>query len=96
MSEDDVLFGYRRSCHVEAQHATILDECWRPAFARYLYPASAASGASSSATSASATTTASTTAASAAAVSPPKSSTARARSRRDEPSPSAHLGGCRA
>ena len=24
--------------HVEALHKTILDECWRPAFARYLYP----------------------------------------------------------
>ena len=24
--------------HVEAMHKTILDECWRPAFARYLYP----------------------------------------------------------
>lgn len=25
--------------HVEALHKTILDECWRPAFARYIYPA---------------------------------------------------------
>lgn len=25
--------------HVEALHKTILDECWRPAFARYLFPA---------------------------------------------------------
>lgn len=24
--------------HVEALHKTVLDECWRPAFARYLYP----------------------------------------------------------
>jgi Integrase core domain len=24
--------------HVEALHKTILDECWRPAFARYLFP----------------------------------------------------------
>jgi transposase InsO family protein len=24
--------------HVEALHKTILDECWRPAFARHLYP----------------------------------------------------------
>jgi transposase InsO family protein len=24
--------------HVEALHKTILDECWRPAFARYVYP----------------------------------------------------------
>ena len=24
--------------HVEALHKTILDECWRPGFARYLYP----------------------------------------------------------
>ena len=24
--------------HVEALHRTILEECWRPAFARYLYP----------------------------------------------------------
>lgn len=24
--------------HVEALHRTILDECWRPAFARYIYP----------------------------------------------------------
>jgi transposase InsO family protein len=24
--------------HVEALHKTILDECWRPAFARYIYP----------------------------------------------------------
>jgi transposase InsO family protein len=26
--------------HVEALHKTVLDECWRPAFARYLYPRS--------------------------------------------------------
>ncbi len=25
--------------HVEALHKTILEECWRPAFARYIYPA---------------------------------------------------------
>jgi transposase InsO family protein len=25
--------------HVEALHKTILDECWRPAFARYVFPA---------------------------------------------------------
>jgi transposase InsO family protein len=24
--------------HVEALHRLILEECWRPAFARYLYP----------------------------------------------------------
>jgi len=24
--------------HVEALHKTILEECWRPAFARHLYP----------------------------------------------------------
>lgn len=24
--------------HVEALHKMILDECWRPAFARYLFP----------------------------------------------------------
>jgi transposase InsO family protein len=24
--------------HVEALHKTILEECWRPAFARYLHP----------------------------------------------------------
>jgi hypothetical protein len=24
--------------NVEALHKTILDECWRPAFARYVYP----------------------------------------------------------
>jgi transposase InsO family protein len=24
--------------HVEALHKTILDECWRPAFARYIFP----------------------------------------------------------
>jgi transposase InsO family protein len=24
--------------HIEALHKTILDECWRPAFARYIYP----------------------------------------------------------
>jgi len=24
--------------HVEALHRPILEECWRPAFARYLYP----------------------------------------------------------
>ena len=24
--------------NVEALHRTILDECWRPAFARYIYP----------------------------------------------------------
>jgi transposase InsO family protein len=28
--------------HVEALHKTILDEWWRPAFARYLYPAPSA------------------------------------------------------
>ncbi len=27
----------RRSGHVEALHRTILEECWRPAFARYLH-----------------------------------------------------------
>jgi len=37
--------------HVEALHKTILEECWRPAFARYLYPASEDCGASSSVTS---------------------------------------------
>lgn len=26
--------------HVEALHKTFLDECWRPAFARYIYPRS--------------------------------------------------------
>ena len=37
--------------HVEALHKTILDECWRPAFARYLHPASPAYAASSTPTS---------------------------------------------
>lgn len=30
--------------HVEALHKTILEECWRPAFARYLYPRSTGLG----------------------------------------------------
>jgi hypothetical protein len=30
--------GRPRTRHVEALHRTILEECWRPAFARYLYP----------------------------------------------------------
>jgi Integrase core domain len=30
--------------HVEALHKTILDECWRPAFARHLYPRYSALG----------------------------------------------------
>ena len=29
---------HRPTANVEALHKTILDECWRPAFARYLYP----------------------------------------------------------
>jgi transposase InsO family protein len=57
--------------HVEALHKTILEECWRPAFARYLHPATQASSASSTATSPTTTPTASTTAASHAAASPP-------------------------
>ena len=39
---------------------TILDECWHPAFARYIYPRYSASDASWTPTSASTTTTAST------------------------------------
>ncbi len=30
--------GPETSGHGERLHKTILDECWRPAFARYLYP----------------------------------------------------------
>ncbi len=47
--------------NVEALPRTILDECWRPAFARYLYAASPGSGVSSTPTSTSTTTTVSTT-----------------------------------
>jgi transposase InsO family protein len=40
MTKDDVLFAGRPQTNgnVEALHKTILDECWRPAFARYLQP----------------------------------------------------------
>ena len=78
--------------HVEALHKTILDECWRPAFARYLYPRLMACAANSTPTSPSTTTTASTTAASPAARSRPTSSTVPARWSPDEPHPSAHPG----
>ncbi len=48
--------------HVEALHKTILDECWRPAFARYIYPRyTAAYDASWTPTCASTTPTAPTT-----------------------------------
>lgn len=47
--------------NVEALHKTILDECWRPAFARYPSRGSPAFAASSTPTCAITTTTASTT-----------------------------------
>jgi transposase InsO family protein len=48
--------------HVEALHKTILDECWRPAFARYLYPRYTGLKESSIPTCATTNTTACTTA----------------------------------
>jgi transposase InsO family protein len=50
--------------HVEALHKTMLQECWRPAFARYLYPRSTGLRRELDATSPTTTTTAPTTTAS--------------------------------
>jgi hypothetical protein len=33
-----MLADHKTNGHVEVLHKTILDECWRPAFARYVYP----------------------------------------------------------
>ena len=79
--------------HVEALHKTILEECWRPAFARYLYPRyTGLQPRPRRTTCATTTSTASTTAASPAAASPQTSSTVPARWSADEPHLSAHLG----
>lgn len=78
--------------NVEALHATILNECWRPAFARYIHPRYTASGASSTPTCTSTTTTASTTATSSKARSPQTSSTVPTKWSADEPPLSAHPG----
>ena len=78
--------------HVEALHKTILDECWRPAFARYLYPRYTGLRRELDTYLPTTTTTASTTAASPAAASPQTSSTVPARWSPDEPNLSAHLG----
>jgi transposase InsO family protein len=61
--------------HVEALHKTILEECWRPAFARYLHPRYSSLKRELDRYLAYYTPTASTTAASPAAASPPTSST---------------------
>src|SRR5206468_1311389 len=78
--------------HVEALHKTILDECWRPAFARYLYLRFEGLRREPRSTSTTTTTTAPTTAASPAAASPPTSSTVLGRWKRNGPHQSAHLG----
>ena len=75
----------------QALHKTILDECWRPAFARYLYPRLCGLRRDSRPTSPTTTTTAHTTAASPAATSR-TSSTLPAKWRPDEPHRSAHPG----
>jgi transposase InsO family protein len=79
--------------NVEALHKTILDECWRPAFARYLYPRFTGLRRELHTYLRFYNSTASTTAASPAARSPQTSSTVPARWRPDEPHLSAHLGG---
>jgi len=61
--------------HVEALHRLILEECWRPAFARYLYLRLQGLRRDLAATSATTTTTGRTTAASPAAASQQTSST---------------------
>jgi transposase InsO family protein len=78
--------------HVEALHRLILEECWRPTFARYLHLRFHGLKRELAANLHTYTTTASTTAASPAAASPPTSSTVPTKWRRDEPHLSAHLG----
>jgi transposase InsO family protein len=77
--------------HVERLHRTILEECWRPAFARTSTSASPDCGATSTTTSTPTTTTASTTAASHTAAYPQTSSTVPKRWNPDDPHLSAHL-----
>jgi transposase InsO family protein len=79
--------------HVEALHKTILDECWRPAFARYLYPRYSGLRRELDTTYGSTTTTASTTDALPTDASPQTSSTVPKRWKQDEPHLSAHPGG---
>jgi transposase InsO family protein len=61
--------------HVERLHRTILEECWRPAFARFLFLRYRACNASSTPTSSSTTTTVRTPAASPTAAARPNWST---------------------
>jgi hypothetical protein len=77
--------------HVQAPHKTILDECWRPAFAR-LYPSLSGLRRKPSTYLKVYTFDHTHHAAAPAAASPQTSSTAPARRRPDEPDLSAHLG----
>jgi transposase InsO family protein len=76
---------------VERVQLTILEECWRPAFARSLVPKSSALSATSTTTSSNTTTTAPTPGASPTAACPQTSSTAPARPAQDD-EPSLHPG----
>ena len=78
--------------HVERLHRTILEECWRPAFARYLRVHSAACAATWPTTCTSTTSTANTTDASPKAAAPPTSSTVPTRRSPNELHLSAHPG----
>jgi transposase InsO family protein len=68
--------GPQTNGHLETPHKTILDKCWRPAFARYIHPRYIGLKEGSSPTSASTTPTVSTTAGSHKDASPQTSSTA--------------------
>jgi transposase InsO family protein len=85
--------GPQTNGNVEALHRTILEECWRPSFARATCtPASQACDTTSTSICASTTSTAFTTAASPTARFQQTSSTVLTRWRPDEPQVSAHLG----
>ena len=78
--------------HVEALHKTILEECWRPAFARHLYPRYSALSRELERYLSYYDFDRTHHGRLNAAASPPASSTVPAKWRRDEPQLSAHLG----
>ena len=82
--------------HVERLQRTILEECWRPAFARFLQVRFGGLRRELAPTSTTTTTTAPTPDASQPGDARPNSSTVRGRWSRDEPTLSAHLGVCSA
>jgi transposase InsO family protein len=80
--------------HVERLQRTILEECWRPAFARFLQSASAGCAVTSPTTCTTTTSTANTTDESPTDGAPPTSSTLPARWSRDEPHLSHNSSAC--